>query len=217
MIVTRKEALLMVDRAMVRIRRSQSRRTIGHLMRQRLGPQVNLGNIAVADALQELAEGGDQEPTIGQMAERLGIDPSRASRMTAGAIRVGFVKRIASQSDGRRSHLELTSAGLKALETTRRFRTSFFAHLMSDWSARDCAEFAKLLIRFTESLPRVSSTKASRRQATLSAVSRSAKSKESQDKPERSQRERIARGERPHPNSREGGSRKDGLIRRITK
>ena len=207
----------MVDRAMVRIRRSQSRRTIGHLMRQRLGPHINLGNIAVADALQELAETGDQEPTIGRMAERLGIDPSRASRMTAGAIRVGFVKRIASQSDGRRSHLELTSEGLKALGTTRRFRTSFFAHLMSDWSARDCAEFAKLLIRFTESLPGAFGTKAHRRQKKLSAVSRSSERKESPDRPGRLRRERIARGERPRPNSRESGSQKDGLIRRITK
>jgi DNA-binding MarR family transcriptional regulator len=215
MIMTRKEALLMVDRAMVRIRRSQSRRTIGHLMRQRLGPHVNIGHIAVADALQELAETGDQEPTIGRMAERLGIDPSRASRMTAGAIRVGFVKRIASQSDGRRSHLELTNEGLKALETTRRFRTSFFAHLMSDWSARDCAEFAKLLIRFTESLPGVFGSKARQQQATLSAAARSSKPKESPDKAGR--RERIARGQHSRPKSREGGSQTDGLIRRITK
>jgi DNA-binding MarR family transcriptional regulator len=194
MIMTRKEALLMVDRAMVRIRRSQSKRTIGHLMRQRLGPQINLGNIAVADALQELAEGADQEPTIGQMAERLGIDPSRASRMTAGAIRVGFVKRIASQADGRRSHLELTNEGLKALETTRRFRTSFFARLMSDWSSRDCAEFAKLLNRFTEVLPGVLKTNADRRPATPSTVSRSSKSKESPTNTGRSRRERVARG-----------------------
>jgi hypothetical protein len=84
--LTRNEAPLMVDRAMVRIRRSQSRRTIGHLMRQRLGRRINLGGIAVADALQKLSETDDQEPTIGRMAERLGIDPSRARRMTAGAI-----------------------------------------------------------------------------------------------------------------------------------
>lgn len=187
----------MVDRAMVRIRRSQSRRTIGHLMRQRLGQDINLGNIAVADALQELSETGDQEPTIGRMAERLGIDPSRASRMTAGAIRAGFVRRIASQSDGRRSHLELTGEGLKALETTRRFRMSFFAHLMSDWSARDCAELAKLLIRFTESLPGVFGTKARRRQAKLPAVRLSSKPKESPDRSGRWRRERIARGNRP--------------------
>lgn len=137
----------------MRIRRSQSRRTIGRLLEQHLGGQLNFADISVADALQELAEAGEQKPTIGRMAKRLGIEPSRASRMTAAAIRAGLVRRIASQSDGRRSHVELTGEGLKALEMVRRFRMRFFAQLMSDWSDRDCAEFGRLLIRFTDSLP----------------------------------------------------------------
>lgn len=144
----------MVDRAMVRIRRSQSRRTIGRLLQQRLAGRFNLADISVADALQELAEAGEQRPTIGRMAQRLGIEPSRTSRMTAAAIRAGLVRRIVSQSDGRRSHVELTSEGSKALEMMRRFRVRFFAQLMSDWSDRECAEFGRLLIRFTDSLPR---------------------------------------------------------------
>lgn len=138
---------------MVRIRRSQSRRTIGRLMRQRLDGHLNLAALSVADALQELVEAGEQMPTIGRMAKRLGIEPSRASRMTAAAIRAGLVRRIASQSDGRRSHVELTSEGSKALEMVRRFRMKFFAQLMADWSDRECAEFGRLLIRFTDSLP----------------------------------------------------------------
>ena len=150
----------MVDRAMVRIRRSQSRRTIGQLMRQRLGGRLNLANVSVADALQELAEIGDPRPTIGSMAQTLGIDPSRASRMTTAAIRAGLVRRIASQSDGRSSHLELTSDGSKALELVREYRLKFFAQLMFGWSDRECAEFGRLLIRFTDSLPGVFGTSA---------------------------------------------------------
>ena len=153
--MTRKRALLMVDRAMVRIRRSQSRRTIGQLMRQRLGGRLNLAHVSVADALQELAEIGEPRPTIGSMAQTLGIDPSRASRMTTAAIRAGLVRRIASQSDGRSSQLELTSDGSKALELVREFRLKFFAQLMSGWSDWECAEFGRRLIRFTDSLPGV--------------------------------------------------------------
>lgn len=138
---------------MVRIRRSQSRRTLGRLLQQRLERHLNLADISVADALQELAEAGELKPTIGQMAKRLGIEPSRASRMTAAAIRAGLVRRIASQSDGRRSHVEPTNEGSKALEMMRRFRMSFFARLMADWSDRECSEFGRLLIRFTDSLP----------------------------------------------------------------
>lgn len=130
-------------------------------MRQKLGPSINLTDIAVADALQELAGAGVPQPTIGEMAERLGIEPSRASRMTAGALRAGLVKRVASQSDGRRSHLSITAKGLRALETTRKFRMAFFAQLMAEWSDQDCVEFAELLIRFTDSLVNVFSTNAS--------------------------------------------------------
>lgn len=143
----------MVDRALVRIRRSQSRRTIGRLLEQHLGGRLSFTVLSVADALQELAEAGEQKPTIGRMAKRLGIEPSRASRMTAAAIRAGLVRRIASQSDGRRSHVELTTEGSEALEMVRRFRMRFFAQLMSDWSDRESAEFGRLLIRFTDSLP----------------------------------------------------------------
>src|SRR5262249_20020806 len=150
---TRQQAFSMVDRGMERIRRSQSRRTIGRLMQQRLDRDLNLAAVSVADALQELADAGEQRPTIGQMAQRLGIEPSRASRMTAAAIRAGLVRRIASQSDGRRSHIELTRDGLKALETIQRFRMKFFDQLMSHWSDRECAEFGRLLIRFTDLLP----------------------------------------------------------------
>ena len=138
---------------MVRIRRSQSRRTIGRLMQRQINGHVNFAALSVVDALQELMEAGEQKPTIGRMAKRLGIEASRASRMTAAAIREGLVRRIASQADGRRSHIELTSEGSKALEGVRRFRMKFFAQLMTDWSERECAEFGRLLIRFTDSLP----------------------------------------------------------------
>jgi DNA-binding MarR family transcriptional regulator len=150
---TRQQALLMVDRAMVRIRRSQSRRTLGRFLQQQLERHFSLAELFVADALQELAEAGEPRPTIGRMAKRLGIEPSRASRMTAAAIRAGLVRRIASQSDGRRSYVELTSEGAKVLELIRRFRMKFFAHFMLNWSNRECADFGRLLIRFTESLP----------------------------------------------------------------
>jgi DNA-binding MarR family transcriptional regulator len=157
---TRQQALFMVDRGMVRIRRSQSRRTIGRFMQQRLDRHLNLAEVAVADALQELAEAGEQRPSIGQMAQRLGIEASRASRMTAAAVRAGLVRRIASQADGRSSHLELTPEGSKALEMIQRFRMKFFAQLMSEWSDQECAEFGRLLIRFTDLLPSGFSTEA---------------------------------------------------------
>lgn len=148
----RKEALLAIDRAMVRIRRSQTRRTLGRLMQQELKPPVNLAHSFVVDALDEANGVAGDEPSVGGVAERLGIDPSRASRMVAGAIRAGYVKRVPSQADGRRSSLELTASGRKLLLTARRFRTQFFGKIMAGWSEQECTEFARLMTKFTDPL-----------------------------------------------------------------
>jgi len=124
-------------------------------MQRELGP-LNLAHIFVADALDELCEHSDAPPNVGEVAVRLNIDPSRASRMVASAIRAGFAKRIASQVDGRRAHLALTADGRRALAAVRRFRIMFFSTLMANWSDDDCAELAKLLLKFTDSLPEIS-------------------------------------------------------------
>lgn len=111
----------------------------------------------VADALDELSGTGAEQPNIGEVGSALGIDPSLAGRMVAGAVQAGYVKRLASQVDGRSTNLELTNAGRQLLQTVRRFRTDFFSKLMAGWSDRDCREFARLLTKFTEPLPRMRS------------------------------------------------------------
>jgi DNA-binding MarR family transcriptional regulator len=131
-------------------------------MQRQFGQNLNFTNIFVADALDELAESGVEQPTVGTIAERLGIEPSRVSRMVTDAVLAGIVKRHASQLDGRRAHLELTKDGRKALATVRRFRIKFFSRIVSDWSDQDCVEFAVLLSRFTNSLKNGAATRDTR-------------------------------------------------------
>src|SRR5437667_7997621 len=57
--------------------------------------------------------GGDDGATVGEVAERLGIDPSRASRLVARSVKRGVLTRHASAGDGRRVVLRVTAAGLK--------------------------------------------------------------------------------------------------------
>lgn len=149
---TRRDALSQIERAMVRIRRSQTRRTIGRLMQRELGTRFNMAHSFVVDALAETEGRPGNEPSVGMVAEHLGVDPSRASRMVADAIRGGYVRRVASQVDGRRMGLELTGAGRKLLKTTSSFRRRVFSKVMASWPETDCAEFARLLTKFTEPL-----------------------------------------------------------------
>jgi DNA-binding MarR family transcriptional regulator len=88
--------------------------------------------------------------SVGLVATRLGVDASRGSRIVAEAVKSGYVRRVASQEDGRRIHLELTPAGRSVVEATRRTRQEHFAKAMCDWSDAERAEFARLLARFVD-------------------------------------------------------------------
>jgi DNA-binding MarR family transcriptional regulator len=146
-------AVVAVERALVRIRRSQTRRALGPPMlaaiAERLGLRLDYGTTAVVDAVEQPAAGGG-DVTVGLVAERLGLDASRASRLVATAVAAGLVRREASQDDGRRSHLTLTDLGQRVLEIEQDVRRRFVADGMDDWSAADRRAFAELLTRFVE-------------------------------------------------------------------
>jgi DNA-binding MarR family transcriptional regulator len=146
------ETTAAVERAMVRIRRSQTRRALGKLAERELGRPLALSRSFVVDALDESADEPASEVAVGAVAERLGIDPSRASRMVAEAIEAGDVVRVASQSDGRRSLLRLTEQGRALARTARKFRLRMFDRAMDGWTVQERAEFARLLTKFTDSV-----------------------------------------------------------------
>jgi DNA-binding MarR family transcriptional regulator len=145
-------ALAAVERAMVRIRRSQTRRTLARLAAGEAAPASDPGLDQAIDAVEEGPDGSGEEVTVGLVAERLGVDPSRASRLVARAIAAGYLSRVASQADGRRVRLELTREGRRRAEHVRRFRQAVFARAMLGWSAREREDFARLLTRFTDAL-----------------------------------------------------------------
>jgi DNA-binding MarR family transcriptional regulator len=84
------------------------------------------------------------------------VDPSRASRLVQAAIKAGYVRRVASQADGRRVNLELTEAGRALSDELHRFRRRAFAAVMAGWTPEERTTFARLLTRFVnrEEAPR---------------------------------------------------------------
>jgi DNA-binding MarR family transcriptional regulator len=148
-------AVVDIDRAMVRIRRSQSRRALGRRSLAERGMAFNLGLVQVADAVEE-GPSAEGPVTVGLVGERLGLDQSRASRLVAAAVEQGYVRRVASQSDGRRIHLELTAAGQQLVAEVHAFRQAHFARILADWSARDREQLARLLLRFVDALAQAS-------------------------------------------------------------
>lgn len=151
-VVADEQTLAEVERAMTQLRRSMTRRMLARLAARDSGQAIDPAVTDVLDAVDEGRSRGDQEVTVGLVAERLGIDPSRASRMVAAAISAGYLRRVASQADGRRIQLELTPAAEELTAEAHRSRQQLYERLMEGWSLAEQAVFAKLIARFAESL-----------------------------------------------------------------
>lgn len=145
-------SLAAIELAMGRMRRTQTRRSLGRIAEQQAGDSADLSLVPVLYAVEEGAELDSDGVTVGLVAERVGLDPSRASRMVTAAIQAGYLVRLASQTDGRRIHLLLTDTGSALTEKVHQFRQAYLGRVMTSWSDHDRTELARLLSRFTEDL-----------------------------------------------------------------
>ncbi|WP_328331737.1 MarR family winged helix-turn-helix transcriptional regulator [Kribbella sp. NBC_00382] len=135
-----------VEAAMVTIRRRQAKK----LFARAAGVADDSGQ-QVIDAI----EAAGAEPLgVNGIAEALGVDQPRASKLVAAAVSAGLVRREADQLDGRRTNLVLTQAGHDRLAAVHTYRRTRFAEAMTDWPEADKETFAVLLTRFVSALNR---------------------------------------------------------------
>lgn len=139
------EAVAAIERAMVAIRRSQTRRALKRLVTNAKS-DVDPTTFGVLDAVEDR----DDAATVGEIAQALDIDQPRASRLVARAVADGLLRREADQHDARRVLLRLTPTARTALESARRARRTAFAHTTAGWEASERAEFARLLTKFVD-------------------------------------------------------------------
>ena len=137
---------------MVRIRRSVARRTFGRVLAERLAVSPDLTHVHVVEAVAEGPPSDGEPVTVGLVAQRLAMDPSRASRTVAAAVEAGVVARVAAPNDARRIGLELTDAGRALERTVRAQRAAWLGAAMESWSAADRQRFAELFTRFVDAL-----------------------------------------------------------------
>ncbi|HEY1613292.1 MAG TPA: MarR family winged helix-turn-helix transcriptional regulator [Rhizomicrobium sp.] len=147
----RRESIRGIERAVVQLARSLGRRHLGRHIERKLGKIVGLSSLAVVDAVEECAESGTFA-TVGLIARRIGVDPSRASRMVTAALRAGYVRRVASQDDGRKSCLMLTAKGSDAATAVRGLRTRFFLARLQVWPDADCQDLCRLLTKLAHDM-----------------------------------------------------------------
>ncbi len=147
------QSALELDAIMQHWRRRVVKRELGQRAIADLGLDLDM---ALLDALMVVSApanefGEDPEPEImvSTVATRLGIDPSRASRLTSELIRIGLVRRAVSQVDARRAVLELTEDGARVVRAVRHYKFLILGNFLKGWSQEELAAFIPLLERFS--------------------------------------------------------------------
>lgn len=88
------------------------------------------------------------ETTVGGLAAEMGVAQPVASRTVAACIAEGLLRRAASQSDGRRTVLELTEHGEAERNRFATEQRKAFQEITTAWSPEEQIQFARLLVRY---------------------------------------------------------------------
>jgi DNA-binding MarR family transcriptional regulator len=143
------DAVAAIEQAMVAMRRSWSRRSLQRraaAARPAGGGGREAGATAEAAAFQVLDAIESSGPlTVNGVADALGVDQPRASRLAARAVDAGLVRRGADPDDGRRSILALTPRGARVLADGHRTRRAAVEAALAGWPDQDRETFARLL------------------------------------------------------------------------
>lgn len=132
-----------LERALIAIRRTSGRQAL----RQRTAPDASgpVGALfAVLDALE------DSGWTVTELAEAIGVDQPRASRLVKRAVDAGYVRRAPHPTDGRRSVVTLTRTGRDVVDAAHRSRQRAVRDALAEFSDRDATTLARLLERFVD-------------------------------------------------------------------
>lgn len=135
---------------MARMRLLIGRRYIGRLAISRAGAGIELSHLDVLGLVQRLSQ--TSEVTVGNIAEQMRIDQSRASRIVAELVKSGVLRRQASQEDARRTIVTLTRKGADLRLQFEAVKLDVLSQVLADWRPDEIATFAKLYDRFTQQL-----------------------------------------------------------------
>lgn len=93
--------------------------------------------------------------SVGEIADAVGVDQPRASRLVQQAVQLDLVRREADPDDARRTRVALTDAGTRLVRGFRGERREAIDAALSGFTEDERVELARLLTKLAESWPRV--------------------------------------------------------------
>jgi len=142
-----------IEGALVRIRRDQQARRLQQRAAAEGAPKATAANAAKFRYLDAL-EGTGEGRTISDIAEVIGVDRPRASRLTAELITEDLIERRHAPQDSRYTLVNLTAAGRALIGTVREGRRRNVTEALAGFTVEEARTLAELLDRFVEAWPR---------------------------------------------------------------
>jgi DNA-binding MarR family transcriptional regulator len=138
-----------IEQALVRIRRAQQAR--------RLQRRAAQGDPAAASAVSaarfrhlDALDGADDGLAISEIADAIGVDRPRASRLTATLLADGLIERDTVPGDSRYAIIRLSRAGKALVDDVHESRRRGVAEALAGFTPEDAQTFAALLERFVD-------------------------------------------------------------------
>jgi DNA-binding MarR family transcriptional regulator len=148
-------AMTDIEHALTRLIRRGNQPRVHERLAARAG--VPLDRAAYA-ALCRVHEAGPLR--LSELAARMGVDASTASRQVQQLERTGLVGRVGDPADRRASLLALTAEGDRVLTRMRQARRASLAQVLGGWSRAYRRKLATVLTRLVDDLERVTGVRA---------------------------------------------------------
>ena len=91
--------------------------------------------------------------SVGEIADAVGVDQPRASRLVQQAVAMDLVRREADPDDARRTRVALTDAGTRLVRGFRGERREAIDSALAAFTDEERAELARLLTKLADSWP----------------------------------------------------------------
>ncbi len=117
-----------------------------------LEPALLQGLISVAQIAGGVDGSAPTPPTIGLVADRMSVDPSRASRIVAELVTRGYVERQAAQDDARKSVLVMTPKAYAFLKEFSAAKWRILGRVFEGWESSEIDAFATLFHRYVDGI-----------------------------------------------------------------